>query len=84
MEPKDWYIPARETLGGVLLRSRLYADAEKVFRADLERNARSGRSLFGLVESLKGQGKTYDAQMVELEFQEAWKNADTKLRVEDL
>ena len=38
----------------------------------------------GLVESLKGQGKHYDASMVELEYQDAWKNADTKLRIEDL
>jgi tetratricopeptide (TPR) repeat protein len=84
MEPKDWYIPARETLGGVLLRNHLYAEAEKVFRADLEKNPRSGRSLFGLAESLKGLGKNYDAQMVDLELEEAWKNADTKLRIEDL
>jgi tetratricopeptide (TPR) repeat protein len=84
MEPKDWYIPARESLGGILLRSRSYAEAEKVFRSDLEKNLRSGRSLYGLAESLRGQGKKYDAQMVELEFEEAWKNADTKLRVEDL
>jgi tetratricopeptide (TPR) repeat protein len=84
MEPKDWYIPVRETLGGVLLRNRLFAEAEKVFRADLDKNPRSGRSLFGLAESLKGQGKHYEASMVELEYQEAWKNADTKLRIEDL
>src|SRR5262245_45316446 len=84
MEPKDWYIPVRETLGGVLLRNRLFPEAEGVFRADLEKNPRNGRSLFGLVESLKGQGKHYDASMVELEYQDAWKNADTKLRIEDL
>jgi len=42
------------------------------------------RSLFGLMESLKARGKTYDAQMVRREFEVAWRNADTKLRLEDL
>jgi hypothetical protein len=74
----------RETLGGVLLRSGQAAEAEKVFRADLERNRRSGRSLFGLRESLKAQKKIYDAEMVDQQFKAAWKNADVTLRVEDL
>jgi tetratricopeptide (TPR) repeat protein len=84
MEPSDWYLPVRETLGGVLLRSGDAVEAEKVFRADLERNRRSGRSLFGLRESLKAQKKIYDAEMVDQQFKAAWKNADVTLRVEDL
>ncbi|HVF29167.1 MAG TPA: alpha/beta hydrolase, partial [Pyrinomonadaceae bacterium] len=35
-------------------------------------------------ESLKRQGKTTSAQMVEREFEKAWEKADTKLRVEDI
>lgn len=83
-EPPAWFVPARESLGGVLLRNGKAAEAEQVFRADLERNPRSGRSLFGLLESLKAQGKTYPAQLIQREFEEAWKNADTQLRIEDL
>lgn len=84
-EPPDWYYPpSRESLGGALLLNGNLVEAEKVFRADLERNRRNGRSLFGLLESLKAQGKTYSAQSVQKEFEEAWKQADTKLRVEDL
>jgi tetratricopeptide (TPR) repeat protein len=83
-EPRGWYLPVRETLGGVLLASGDYAAAERVFRADLANNPRSGRSLFGLQESLKGQGKAYAAQLLQQELQAAWKNADTPLRVEDL
>lgn len=83
-EPEDWYIPVRESLGGALLMSREYPEAEKVFRAELEKHRRNGRALFGLVESLKGQGKTHDAAFVQKEFEAAWKNADTKLRIEDL
>ena len=37
------------------------AGAEKVFRADLERNPRNPRSLFGLEQALKAQGRDYDA-----------------------
>jgi hypothetical protein len=50
----------------------------------LERNRRSGRSLFGLTESLKAQKKDYAAALVQREFESAWKNADVKLSVPDL
>ena len=52
-----WQIPMREALGAALLAAGQPAEAEKVFRADLERNPRNPRSLFGLAESLKAQGK---------------------------
>ncbi|HJQ67670.1 MAG TPA: hypothetical protein VKA70_01775 [Blastocatellia bacterium] len=83
-EPPDWYIFSRESLGGALLADGQYQEAERVFKADLERNTRNGRSLFGLVESLNAQGKKLDAQLVKKEFDAAWKNADTSLRAEDL
>ncbi|MGB7921907.1 MAG: hypothetical protein WCF57_01550 [Pyrinomonadaceae bacterium] len=83
-EPSDWDYPVRESLGGALLLNGEAEAAEKVFRADLEKNPRNGRSLFGLAESLKAQGKNYAARMVQIEFESAWKNADVKLRVEDL
>ena len=65
----------------LLLRSGKAAEAEKVFRADLERNRHSGRSLFGLIESLKAQKKTSDVAVVQKQFAAAWKNADIKLSV---
>jgi tetratricopeptide (TPR) repeat protein len=84
-EPPDWYYPpTRESLGGALLASGQYAEAERVFRAELERNRRNGRALFGLSESLKAQGKTYDASLVRAEFERAWKNADVQLKADDL
>ena len=83
-EPPDWYFPVRESLGAALLISGNAAEAEKVFREDLERNPRNGRSLFGLRESLKALGRTYDAQFVEQQFEAAWKNADTQLKLQDL
>jgi hypothetical protein len=83
-EPEDWYIPVRESLGGVLLLSGENAEAERVFRAEIEKHRRNGRALFGLVESLKAQGKANDARFVQREFEAAWKKADTTLRIEDL
>jgi len=83
-EPPDWYYPVRESLGGVLLRSGNASMAEKVFRDDLERNPRNGRSLFGLMQSLKSQGRNQDAELVNQQFQAAWKNADMQLEVAKL
>jgi tetratricopeptide (TPR) repeat protein len=84
-EPPDWYLHARETLGGVLLQDGDAAAAEQVFRAHLERHRRSGRGLFGLAATLKAQKKDYAAPLVSLEFERAWKNADPQsLEVDDL
>jgi tetratricopeptide (TPR) repeat protein len=84
-EPPGWYHPlSRESLGGALLLDKQYAEAEAVFREDLRRNRRNGRSLFGLAESLRAQGKTREAELVGREFESAWKHADTRLTVADL
>ena len=83
-EPPDWIYPTRESLGGKLLQAGRAAEAEIVFRDDLQRNPRNPRSLFGLMQALKAQGREHDAEWVEQQFQTTWKNADTKLRVEDL
>jgi tetratricopeptide (TPR) repeat protein len=81
MEPPEWHYPAREALGGALLRRGMAAEAEAVFRKDLEINPRNGRSLYGLLESLTAQSRFVDAAWVKKEFAEAWKNADTELNV---
>ncbi len=83
-EPADWDIPTREMLGGMLLMTGDYLEAEKVFRAELAKHQRNGRALFGLSESLRQQKKNSSAQMVQREFEKAWETADTKLRIEDL
>ena len=83
-EPADWDLPVREFLGGALLASGDYATAESVFRAEIERRPRNGRALFGLAESLRKQGKTSSALMVDQEFKTAWQHADTKLTVDSL
>ena len=82
-EPPPWFYPVRESLGAALLRARRAADAESVFRSDLERNHRDGRALFGLLESLKAQHKESQAEWVRGEFEAAWRKADVLLRIED-
>ena len=81
-EPPDWFFPVRESLGGALLINGDAAGAEKVFRADLDRNPRNPRSLFGLQQTLKTQDRNYDAGFVESEFHDSWKGGEVK--VEDL
>ncbi|HYV86441.1 MAG TPA: hypothetical protein VFB49_11060 [Patescibacteria group bacterium] len=83
-EPSGWYDPLRESLGGALLRSGRATEAEKVFREDLARHPRNGRTLFGLYKSLEAQKRTDAAALVKAQFDAAWKNADVTLKVEDL
>jgi tetratricopeptide (TPR) repeat protein len=83
-EPPDWFYPVRESLGAVLLLNGNAAEAEKVFREDLDRNPRNPRSLFGLSEALRAQNRAYDAQFVDKQFQSNWKNTEIKLRIADL
>jgi tetratricopeptide (TPR) repeat protein len=82
-EPPDWFFPVRESLGAVLLLNGNAAEAEKVFRDDLERNPRNPRSLFGLSQALKAQQRDYDAQFVQKQFDSSWKSTD-KLKLQDL
>ena len=79
-EPPDWFYPSRETLGGALLRFDQPAEAETVFRQDLQHNRHNPRSLFGLMKAREAQRKS--AAATSAEFQRAWKGEP--LRVEDL
>ena len=77
-EPPDWLNPERERLGAVLLKAGRYADAEKVFRADLAKYAGNPRSLYGLYRALEGQ-KKYAATETKAAFDKAWASADVTL-----
>lgn len=83
-EPPDWFFPIRERLGGALLRQEKYAEAEQIFRQDLDKHPRNGRALFGLWESLKGQGRQTDAFWVKQELDHAWQYSTTSLTIKDL
>jgi tetratricopeptide (TPR) repeat protein len=83
-EPPDWYLPPRESLGGVLFADGQPAAAEAVFRAELKAHPKNPRALFGLAECLTAQGKNEEAAKSRAEFEAGWKYADTKLRMADL
>jgi tetratricopeptide (TPR) repeat protein len=78
-EPPDWHYPVRQSLGAVLLRAGRAAEAEVVYREDLQKNRENGWSLYGLMKSLLAQKKSPEAAVVEKRFQKAWGRADVRL-----
>jgi len=72
-EPPGWFYPVRESLGAALFLHGKTSEAEQTFREDLARNPRNPRSLFGLLQALRAQSKSYDATFVQAEFDAAWK-----------
>jgi len=77
-EPPFWYYPARHSLGKALLNAGKAVQAEAVYRRDLEVYPRNGWAMFGLIESLKSQGK--DASDVMDNFALVWSEADVTLK----
>jgi Flp pilus assembly protein TadD len=78
-EPPDWHVPARQSLGAVLLTAGRAAEAESIYWQDLQRNTENGWSLFGLMMSLRAQEKGEQARAVEKRFRKAWNQADVRL-----
>jgi tetratricopeptide (TPR) repeat protein len=76
-EPPAWYYPVRESLGAELVRAGRSAEGEVILREGLRRSPRNGFMLFGLMESLKAQGK--DIEEVRREFEAVWAKADVPL-----
>jgi len=79
MEPPDWIQPVRHTLGAVLVSAGRFADAEKVYRDDLQRWPENGWSLYGLSKCLKERTAGAEAADVQRRFEKAWSRADTKI-----
>lgn|GEM_PF-2808568 len=78
-KPADWFYPVRHYLGAALLDRKQPKDAEKVFRADLERNPENGWALFGLWQALEAQKRRKDAATAKQRFDKAWSRADFQL-----
>ncbi|MFN8468925.1 MAG: hypothetical protein U0X20_25435 [Caldilineaceae bacterium] len=79
MEPPAWYFPIRHLLGAELLADGQAAEAEAVYRKDLEQFPANGWSLIGLAGALEAQGKADEAATVRDEFEQAWQGADVVL-----
>ncbi len=78
-EPPLWYYPIRHSLGRALLEAGRPADAERTYRADLDRFRENGWSLFGLATALVEQKKSAEAAAVWDRFRDAWADADVEL-----
>jgi tetratricopeptide (TPR) repeat protein len=79
MEPPFWYYPTRQSLGIALLRADRAAEAEEVYRRDLEIYPHNGWSTFGLIQALEAQGETEEAAMHREHFEAMWALADVEL-----
>ncbi|MEX2141933.1 MAG: tetratricopeptide repeat protein [Pirellulales bacterium] len=79
MEPPEWTIPVRHSLGAILVDAERYEEAAAVYRSDLAQWPENGWSLFGLARCLRAQGNTAEAEQYEKRFEKAWVNADTKI-----
>jgi tetratricopeptide (TPR) repeat protein len=76
-EPPFWYYPTRHSLGKALLAAGKAAEAETVYRRDLEVYPHNGWAMFGLVQALEAQDK--DAAEVQAMFDHTWSQADVTL-----
>ncbi len=79
MEPPPFYFPTRQALGAVLLDAGRAAEAEAVYRTDLEQYPSNGWSLYGLARSLRRQGDDAKAEWAQKGFETAWARADVEL-----
>ena len=77
-EPEPLPFAARHWLGAALIEARRFADAERVYRAELEDHPHNGWSLIGLKQALAGQGKS-DPD-VDKDFTASWSRSDTWIR----
>jgi tetratricopeptide (TPR) repeat protein len=79
MEPPFWYYPTRQSLGQALLEAGRFAEAEAVYRKDLEEYPRNGWSMSGLATALERQGKMDEAKEAKAAFAIIWAKADVKI-----
>ena len=73
-EPEPLPFSARHWLGAVLLEVERYADAERVYREELEDHPHNGWSLFGLKAALSGQGQS--SPDVDTDLTQSWARSD--------
>jgi tetratricopeptide (TPR) repeat protein len=79
-EPPAWHMPARHTLGALLLEAGQAGAAERVYRDDLRVYPENGWSLYGLTASLERQGRDAEADDARARLARAWAGADVAPR----
>lgn len=75
-EPRDWLIPTRHYLANALLKSKAYAEAEKILEEDLQQNPSNYYALQGLVDATIAQKKHREAETYRKRLHEAFKQPD--------
>lgn len=78
-EPANWFVPVRHLLGAQLLADGRAAEAEIVYREDLQHHPENGWALHGLAQALQAQHRQREAEDVAQAFARAWKDADVVL-----
>ena len=78
-EPWGWMMPARHSLGALLLEQGHAAEAEEVYREDLLVYKSNMWALCGLHQALSQQNKTEEAKSVYAMFKVASSRADVKI-----
>jgi tetratricopeptide (TPR) repeat protein len=73
MEPPFWYYPVRQSLGAALLSAGKADDAEKQFRAALQRERGSAWALYGLKEAAEAKGDSAAAKKADDALAQAWR-----------
>ncbi|MEH6694013.1 MAG: tetratricopeptide repeat protein [Hyphomonas sp.] len=78
-EPPFWYYPTRQSLGEALIDAGQYAEAEAVYRKDLEEYPHNGWSMSGLMKTLEKQGKTDEAAAMKPMLDIVWRKSNVTL-----
>jgi tetratricopeptide (TPR) repeat protein len=81
MEPPYWYVPVKQSLGGLLLLQGSLDEAEQAFRASLVQAPNNGWALYGLVEVAKAKGDTALQAASERDLEKAWVGDRSLLRL---
>jgi tetratricopeptide (TPR) repeat protein len=79
-EPWGWFQPAAHALGALLAEQGRFAEAEAVYRRDLELHPENGWALRGLEECLRQTGRAAEADEVLARFEKSWARADVEIR----
>ncbi len=78
-EPPPWHYPMRHSLGAVLLEAGRPEQAEDVYNDDLKMWPDNGWSLYGLLRSMRMQGRMDEARLLEKRYLKAFARADVAL-----
>jgi hypothetical protein len=77
-EPEPLPFAARHWLGAALLDAKRFADAERVYREEIDDHPHNGWSLFGLQQALAAQAKRVPE--IDADFDQSWARSDVWIR----